>query len=584
MKLRAWQQEALEVYNKESRKVFFLQACPGAGKTKFTLTALQNEMEKRGKKKTFIIVVTPSDNLKNSWMREAHDFGIELTTRASDGPFPGGPNYQGTVITYHALGSYLYLVKQWQRQAGYKFILVCDEIHHASISNSWGSDSLEYGELCDKIIFLSGTPNRTDRHKIPLANYENDLLVVDYKYGYTEALVQNTCRKAEIRFAAFETATEVPSTGEVFEYDSKSVEEDEESVVLRVALNTRLVLASEMINIAWDEVKKMRKSGDANAACLVRCLTNTRAGSEDGYIKQVEQLIRKITGCTNDDIEVVHSGMEDSTDRIKKFKTSKKMWLISVRQVSEGVDIPRLRVLLHLDNTKAELTLRQELGRITRWEADHDSSQHAIMVMPSIPSYVQFAKRIEDEVSEAAKAFEDSEPADQSDSGEKKEALNTLYSNLTGVSSVLSGQEYSHEDPIMIEALRLQKETRSCSAMAIESISNVLRAQSESTIDDEFSQANLDALNDIPLIKTIPNDELSQVLRKDINNAVKRIMHTSKRFEKHKDVYNKIYEIYQLKTPEYFKGSSIDYIEKRDSIDGLRRCLSIARELMTVAV
>lgn len=586
MKLRAWQQEALEIYNKENKKVFFLQACPGAGKTKFTLTALQGEMEKRGKQKTFIIVVTPSDSLRNSWMKEAAQFGIQLTTRASDGPFPGGPNYQGTVITYHALGNYLPLVKQWQRQANYKFILVCDEIHHTSESNSWGTDSSEYGELCDKIIFLSGTPNRSDKYKIPLANYENDLLVVDYKYGYTRALVERTCRKAEIRFAAFKTESQLPSTGELFTYTSESIEEDEESTVLRAALDTRLELAKDMILIAWDEIKKMRKGGDDNAACLVRCLTNTKAGGEDKYIYQVEKLIKTITGCTDDDIETVHSGIDESTDKIAKFKISKKIFLISVRQITEGVDIPRCRVLLHLDNTKAELSLRQELGRITRWEPDHDNSQHAIMVMPNIPTYMQFAKNIENDVAEAVKELEEHDSKDRNNSNKEKEHLVTLYSELTGVSSVMSGEVHNHEDPVIKKALMLQK-TQHCLSMPLEYIQNVLRGQEELIKDDDlFSQANLDALNarPIPNMEAKTNDELSQELRKELKNAVSRVMHISKRFEKHKDIYNKIYELYPLVTPSYFKGSPIDYIERRDGIDGLKRCLKICREFMTVTV
>jgi len=577
MKLRAWQQEALAKYVESDDKVFFLQACPGAGKTKFTLTALRQEMEKRGKGKTFIIVVTPSDSLRNSWRNEAAEFGIQLTTRATDGTFPGGVNYQGTVITYHALGNYLPIVKRWQRQAGYKFILVCDEIHHTSESNSWGVDSLEYGELCDKVLFLSGTPNRTDRYKIPLAKYKDGVLVVDYSYGYRQALVHHVCREAEVRLIAFETASTLMSTGEVFEYDSESISESEESKVLRRALDTRLNLASEMIRVSWDEIQKMRRtSGDRNAACLVRCLTSSKAGVEDGYISQVEKLIKKITGCTDNDIEVVHSGIDDSTERIARFRKSEKTFLISIRQVTEGVDIPRLRVLLHLDNTTADLTLSQELGRVTRWEHDHDFLQHAVIIMPNIPSYKDFAKRILDDVIEAAKEFEDIETKDQGEKGDNKEPFVTLYSEPTTTSSVMSGETHNHEDALMKEALLLGSK-RQCASMPTSSILNVLKAQQETSEDDDcFSPKNLAEQNAYPFTQTKTNDEICQDLRRQINKIVNKVsaMKTNG-METQKEVYNKMYELYDLKTPEYFKGKPIQFIEIKDGVNGLERLLKI---------
>lgn len=586
MKLREWQREALDIYNKESNKVFFLQACPGAGKTKFTLTALKNEMEKRGKIKTFIIVVTPSDNLKNSWMHEAAEFGIQLTTRASDGHFPGGVNYQGTVITYHALGSYLPIVKQWQRQVGYKFILVCDEIHHTSESNSWGTDSLEYGELCDKIIFLSGTPNRTDKYKIPLANYENDLLVVDYKYGYTRALVERTCRKAEVKLVAFDQTSKDLKTGELFSHDSASLDESEESIVLRRALNSKHNLAPEMIAIAWESVSEMRRKGDLNAACLVRCLTSKKAGAEDGHINQVVRLIKQITGCTDQDIEVVHSGVDESTEKIAKFRKNNKVFIVSIRQISEGVDIPRLRVLLHLDNTTAELTLRQELGRVTRWEPDHDKHQHAIVIMPDIPTYRDFATRIEEDVLESTKALEEVNSAERNKSEENENTIVALSSDPTGISIVMSGKIHNDDDPL-IKIAQEMKNDPTVGDISVEILAIFLRAHSKvmkkNNTDDEFSKENLDSLNEMPMLKTIPNDELSKVLRKELNMSVGRVMRTTKKFKEYKDVYNKIYELYPVKMPDNSKCAPIDYVERKYGIDGLRRCIKISHDLMAVA-
>ena len=352
--------------------------------------------------------------------------------------------------------------------------------------------------------------------------------------------------------------------------------------MLRAALDTSLDLATDLIKIAWKDLQEMRISGDSNAACLVRCLAGVKASEEDSYINRVAKLIKEVTGCTDNDIEVVHSGIDGSTDKIKNFKKSNKMFLISIRQISEGVDIPRLRVLLHLDNTKTELTLRQELGRVTRWESDHDKRQYAIMVMPNIPTYMQFAKCIQDDVAESVREEEDQEPEERGCLGEGKERLVTLYAEMTGISSVMSGEVHDHENPLIKEA-QVIKATLA-QDVSLELISAILRAREgiikNNNIDDEFSKENLAALNEMPMVKTIPNDELSKVLRKELSNNVSRILHINKKFEKHKDVYNKIYEIYQLKTPDNFKGSPIKYIERKDGIDGLKRCIKISHELM----
>ena len=44
---------------------------------------------------------------------------------------------------------------------------------------------------------------------------------------------------------------------------------------------------------------------------------------------------------------IVHHKVPNPGARIKAFKSTDKRWLVSVGMVSEGVDIPRLRVLVY---------------------------------------------------------------------------------------------------------------------------------------------------------------------------------------------------------------------------------------------
>jgi hypothetical protein len=56
-----------------------------------------------------------------------------------------------------------------------------------------------------------------------------------------------------------------------------------------------------------------------------------------------------------------------SSTRISRFAGSADPWIVAVRMVSEGVDIPRLRVGVWATTTTTDLFFRQAVGRFVRW-------------------------------------------------------------------------------------------------------------------------------------------------------------------------------------------------------------------------
>ena len=63
----------------------------------------------------------------------------------------------------------------------------------------------------------------------------------------------------------------------------------------------------------------------------------------------------------------VTSDDPDASTRIAEFAGGTAPWLVAVRMVSEGVDIPRLRVGVYATTTTTELFFRQAVGRFVRW-------------------------------------------------------------------------------------------------------------------------------------------------------------------------------------------------------------------------
>jgi len=64
---------------------------------------------------------------------------------------------------------------------------------------------------------------------------------------------------------------------------------------------------------------------------------------------------------------VVLSDDPAASARIAAFATGTDAWLVAVRMVSEGVDIPRLRVGVYATTTTTDLFFRQAVGRFVRW-------------------------------------------------------------------------------------------------------------------------------------------------------------------------------------------------------------------------
>jgi superfamily II DNA or RNA helicase len=106
---------------------------------------------------------------------------------------------------------------------------------------------------------------------------------------------------------------------------------------------------------------------------------------------------------------VVHNKVQNAEGKIALFRQSQKRWLVSVAMVSEGVDIPRLRVLIYLSSALTELAFRQALGRVVRTNGPGDDTR-AYVVMPSFDILENYALKVEREMS----------PSKRRDPGEHK--------------------------------------------------------------------------------------------------------------------------------------------------------------------
>jgi hypothetical protein len=148
-----------------------------------------------------------------------------------------------------------------------------------------------------------------------------------------------------------------------------------------------------MIAEAWSQLQMMRKKWP-DAACLVVCQPGTKHGAETKMIHGVAKRIADLTGWVP---PVVTSDDKASHGRINHFRNNTDPFLCAVRMVSEGVDIPRLRMVLFLSYTDSEMLFRQIVGRCIRYIAGQEDDTAACVVYPRFPVMSDFAERFEQE-------------------------------------------------------------------------------------------------------------------------------------------------------------------------------------------
>ncbi|CAB4529351.1 unannotated protein [freshwater metagenome] len=351
IRLRPWQSEALDSLALKESIDFLAVATPGAGKTSFALTAaVQNLAEHPGRR---LIVVAPTQHLKHQWAEAAVRFGLHLEPEwsARDGSLPA--DMHGIVTTYQQVSTSAAMLAPLAAGA----FVVFDEIHHAADDRSWGSSVQQAFAQAAQRLSLSGTPFRSDTSAIPFVDYHLDEARADYEYGYGEALADGGVVRP-VYFPRINGFMEwVSPAGDVV---AATFDDELPRELANQRLRTALSLEGEwlptVLDQAHERLKELRR-GHPEAAGLI-------IATDQAHAQQIAQLMLRRHGVT---AVVATSDDPDASDKIAGFALSDQPWIVAVRMVSEGVDIPRLRIAVFATMTTTELFFRQAVGRIVRW-------------------------------------------------------------------------------------------------------------------------------------------------------------------------------------------------------------------------
>ncbi|MFC7326942.1 DEAD/DEAH box helicase [Marinactinospora rubrisoli] len=382
--LRAWQREAFEEYFRREPRDFLAVATPGAGKTTFALT-LASELLAQHRVRA-ITIVCPTEHLKKQWAEAAARFGIAIDPDFRNGQGALGRQYIGAAVTYAQVAAHPMLHRN--RTEARRTLVIFDEVHHAGDALSWGDAAREAFDPAARRLSLTGTPFRSDVNPIPFVDYVQDHNGVrrcswDYSYGYAPALADGVVRPVIFMAYSGEMRWRTKAGDELAARLGEPLTQDALAQAWRAALDPKGDWIKKVLAAADRRLTEVRNSTpDAGGLVIATDHENARAYA---------RILRQVTGSG---ATVVLSDDPTASRKIKQFAESDDRWMVAVRMVSEGVDVPRLMVGVYATSTSTPLFFAQAVGRFVRVRR---RGEIASVFLPSVPTLLEFAGEMERE-------------------------------------------------------------------------------------------------------------------------------------------------------------------------------------------
>ena len=381
-KLRAWQAAALDEYFTENPKDFLAVATPGAGKTTFALTVAAELLSRRVVDR--VTIVAPTEHLKTQWAEAAARAGIPIDPTYSGKKGKTSQDFVGVAVTY--AGVAVNPLAHRIRTERFKTLVILDEVHHAGDAMSWGDAIREAFDPAQRRLSLTGTPFRSDINPIPFVSYTPDSdgvgrSLADYTYGYAQALADHVVRPVLFMAYSGEMQWRTRAGDEIQARLGEPLTKDLTAQALRTALDPAGAWMPSVLAAADKRLTEVRRHvPDAGAMVIA---------SDQDSARAYAALLKTITG---ERPTVVLSDEKAASKRIATFSEGEDRWMVAVRMVSEGVDVPRLAVGVYATRTSTPLFFAQAVGRFVRARRRGET---ASVFLPSVPNLLGFASEME---------------------------------------------------------------------------------------------------------------------------------------------------------------------------------------------
>ena len=330
-----------------------------------------------------VVVVAPTTHICRQWAQDAARCGIDLEPNRPNADGPEISDFHGVAFTYQTVAADPTVHARASRRPT---LVIADEPHHMGEQASWGASARQAFDHATFRLLLSGTPFRSDNAAIPWVHYDEEgLSRADFVYGYPDALIDRVCRP--MTFLPYDGEMEWVSDGRVRNADFDLVLPAAESARrLRTALEADGDWMGKVLRDADTKLDEVRAAGHEDAGGLV-------VASDQEHARAIA---RQLNFISDQQPEIVMSDEPGASRRINAFAGSDQRWLVSVLMVSEGVDIPRLRVGVYATAARTELFFRQVVGRFIR-TTPRPKRQMSYLLLPADARLKQLAFEVERE-------------------------------------------------------------------------------------------------------------------------------------------------------------------------------------------
>jgi superfamily II DNA or RNA helicase len=454
MKLRKWQQQAISACVPkfvEGRQIFVIEACTGSGKSLCSAKAALEMMRRDAV--DLVVVLTPNCGTRLGWKKtfERLDVDGRRVNVTDSTSFP-----RDTDVWVSTYAGYSKIEEALHDRPTVGIFAIIDEFHHPEDSADWGRAVDRLVALSDHAIFLSGTPWKREGKIAVLCgatNVENrpyyredGRVEADFVYDYKDDLRQDpktgTRGTVPVKFKFWES-TWKSSDGQVVECLPKDLpafpsdrfqnadEWYEWAKKCDMPLGKHLHFDADLESPLADDVGNKLLRNIVNESLSLLALSRKQIEIACGRKNQSVLLCvaksmkeaRKIAECIQEErpslrVSIVLSDDNNGAKKLARIArqcrenaADKPDVIVSVGMISEGVDIPQIKVVAYMSAILTVLYFVQVIGRaIRRIPIDSKDQPYAdrnhfdtiaYVVAPAHPKLRYIARNIERDVQDA---------------------------------------------------------------------------------------------------------------------------------------------------------------------------------------
>ena len=237
--------------------------------------------------------------------------------------------------------------------------MILDEIHHGGDALSWGDAVREAFEPAARRLALTGTPFRSDTSPIPFVTVRgrdataSAARAADYTYGYGEALRDGVVRPVIFLAYSGQMRWRTRAGDEVAARLGEPLTKDMTGAGVAHRARPARASGSRRCCAAADQRLTEVRRGVPDAGGLVIATDQDAARAYAAMLRRGHRRGRRRRALRRRRPRPTGS---------RSSPTGRQRWMVAVRMVSEGVDVPRLAVGVYATSTSTPLFFAQAVG------------------------------------------------------------------------------------------------------------------------------------------------------------------------------------------------------------------------------